>query len=183
MGFPVRPKICVLSQRCGGRGKFSARGRQPGTGSRRVREGAVTPSLHPEVPGIQFVSPGRGLDIRQPMGWTKVCETARSGIWVLKVNARARMLPENLDHLRVRWISRGSYETTWVTPGHDCLCSYQYGHGTAVRPQTNDAIWHGVIGLWGRVAPLLSPLVCQEGGANGSELEPVLRSKFMYPLA
>ena len=76
-----------------------------------------------------------------------VCGTARSGIWVLKGNARARMLPENLDHLRVRWISRGSYETAWVTPGHDCLCSYQYGHGAAVRPQTNDAIWPGVIGL------------------------------------
>ena len=77
--------------------------RQPGTGTRRVREGVVTPSLHPEVPGIQFVSPGRGLDIRQSMGWTKVCETARSGIWVLKGNARTRMLPENLDHLPVRW--------------------------------------------------------------------------------
>ena len=33
------------------------------------------------------------------MGWTKVCETARSGIWVLKGNARARMLLANLDHL------------------------------------------------------------------------------------
>ena len=131
--------------------------RQPGTGTRRVREGVVTPSLHPEVPGIQYVSPGRGLDIRQSMGWTKVCNTARSGIWVLKGNARARMLPENLDHLPVEWISRGTYETAWVTPGHDCLCSYQYGHGAAVRPQTNDAIWRGVIGLWGRVAPLLSP--------------------------
>ena len=42
--------------------------RQRGTGTRRVREGAVTPSLHPEVPGIQFVSPGYGLDIRQSMG-------------------------------------------------------------------------------------------------------------------
>ena len=41
----------------------------------------------------QFVSPGRGLDIRLSMGWTKVCETARSGIWVLQGNARARMLP------------------------------------------------------------------------------------------
>ena len=131
--------------------------RQPGTGTRRVREGVVTPSLHPEVPGIQFVSPGRGLDIRQSMGWTKVCETARSGIWVLKGNARTRMLPENLDHLRVKWIPRGTYETACVTPGHDCLCSYQYGQGAAVRPQTNDAIWRGVIGLWGRVAPLLSP--------------------------
>ena len=50
--------------------------RQPGTGTRQVRGGAVTPSLHPEVPGLQFVSPGYGLDIRQSMGWTKVCGTA-----------------------------------------------------------------------------------------------------------
>ena len=144
--------------------------RQPGTGTRRVREGVVTPSLHPEVPGIQFVSPGRGLDIRQSMGWTKVCSTTRSGIWVLKGNARARMLPENLDHLRVRWISRGTYETAWVTPGHDCLCSYQYGQGAAVRPQTNDAIWHGVIGLWGRVAPLLSPWCGRRDSPTGVNL-------------
>ena len=82
--------------------------RQPGTGTRRVREGAVTPSLHPEVPGIQFVSPGYGLDIRQSMGWTKVCETARSGIWVLKGIARICMFFANLDHLRVEWMKRGS---------------------------------------------------------------------------
>ena len=91
------------------------------------------------------------------MGWTKVCGTTQSGIWVLKGNARTCMFPANLDHLRVRWISRGTYETAWVTPGHDCLCSYQYGHGAAFRPQTNDAIWDGVISLWGRVAPFLSP--------------------------
>ena len=64
--------------------------RQPSTGTRRVREGAVAPSLHPEFPGTQFASPGRGLGIRQSMGWTKVCSTARSGIWVLKGNARAQ---------------------------------------------------------------------------------------------
>ena len=89
--------------------------RQPGTGTRRVREGAVTPSLHPEVPGIQFVSPGRGLDIRQSMGWTKVCGTAQSGIWVLKGNRRTRMLPANLDHLRVEWRKQGTYETRQCT--------------------------------------------------------------------
>ena len=119
--------------RGGGRGKFSAGWRtgagcfprgQPGTGTRRVRECVVTPSLHPEVPGVQFVSPGYGLDIKQSMGWTKVCGTAQSGILVLKGNARTSMFPEYLDHLRVRWISRGTYETARVTPGHDCLCSY-----------------------------------------------------------
>ena len=158
--------------------------RQPGTGTRRVREVAVTPSLHPEVLGIQFVSPGRGLGIRQSMGWTKVCETARSGIWVLKGNARARMLPENLDHLPVRWISRGTYETAWVTPGHDCLCPYQYGRGAAVRPQTNDAIWDGVIGLWGRVAPLLSPWCARGNVPTGVNLNRYYRSKdLIYSLA
>ena len=54
-------------------------------------------------------------------------------------------------------MSRGSYETAWVTPGHDCLCSYKYGRGAAVRRQTNNAIWDGVVGLWCRVAPFLSP--------------------------
>ena len=169
VGFPVRPKICVLSQRWrqgvnvrpagGARGQVagSLPRRQPGTGTRQAWGGAVTPSLHPEVPGIQFVSPGCGLDIRQSMGWTKVCGIAQSGIWVLKGNARTCMFPANLDHLRVGWMKRGTYKTAWVTPGHDCLCSYQYGHGAAVRPQTNNAIWDGVIGLWGRVAPLLSP--------------------------
>ena len=51
------------------------------------------------------------------MGWTKVCGTARSGIWVLKGNASARMLPENLDHLRVRWISRGTLRQPGLRQG------------------------------------------------------------------
>ena len=81
VGFPVRPKIAPCL-RGGGRGKSSAG--QPskgagwsahflGGGTKWSRRGAVTPSLHPEIPGIQFVSPGYGLDIRQSMGWTKVC--------------------------------------------------------------------------------------------------------------
>ena len=72
-------------------------------------QGAATPSPHPEVPGIQFVSPGHGLDIRQSMGWTKMCGTARSGIWVLKENARTCMFPANLDYLRVEWMKRAGY--------------------------------------------------------------------------
>ena len=83
--------------------------------------------------------------------------------WVLDGTDR-----ENLDRLRVGWISGGSYETAWVTPGHDYLCPYQYGRGAAVRPQTNDAIWDGVIGLWCRVVTV----VCKGECANGSEPEP-----------
>ena len=125
----------------------------------QAREGAVTPSIHPEVPGIQFVSPGYGLDIRQSMGWTKVCGTARSGIWVLKSIARTCMFPANLDHLRVGWRKQGSYETAWVTPGHDCLCSYAYGRGAAVRPQTNNAILEWGYWFVGQGRTLLITLV------------------------
>ena len=135
-------------------------GRRPGTGTRQVRGGVVTPSLHPEVPGIQFVSPGRGLGIRQSMFWTKVCETAQSGIWVLTANARTRMLPENLDHLRVGWICWGSYETAWVTPRHDCLCPYasmdveQLSDHKLMTPSGMGFLVCGC-----RVAPLLITLV------------------------
>ena len=155
--------------RGGGRGKFSTAGhsreqvvvqsleRRPGPGSRRSGEGAVAPSTHPEVPDTHFLSPARGVDIRQSMGWTKVCSTARSGIWVLKGDRMGRMLPANLDHLRVEWRKHGSYETAWVTPGHDCLCSCRKGHGAASQTTKYDSIWDAVIGLWCRVAPLLLP--------------------------
>ena len=79
-----------------------------------------------------------------------MCSTARSGIWARKGNARARMLPENIDHLRVGWISRDQTRLPGLRQG-------KYGRGAAVRPQTNDATWDGVIGLWCRVAPFLSP--------------------------
>ena len=151
-GVNFRPAGGVRRQVVG-----SLSGKQPGTGTRTSKGSVVTPSLHPEVPDSLSVSPGPGKRIRQSMGWTKVCGTAQSGIWVLKGNARTCMFPANLDHLRVGWRKQGSYKTAWVTPGHDCLCSYKYGHGAAVRPQTNKAIWDGVISLWGRVAPFLSP--------------------------
>ena len=155
-GVNFRPAGSVRGQVAG-----SLPGRQPGTGTRRVRESAVTHSLHPEVPDTQYVSPGRGLGIRQSMGWTKVCQTAQSGIWG----------------------PRGTYETGWDTPRHDCLCPYEYGHGAVVRPQTNNVIWDGVISLWCRVALLLSPLCARRNMPTECELEPVRWSKIMHLLA
>ena len=89
-------------------------GGQPGTGTRTNKGSVVTPSLHPEVLDSLFVSPGPGKKIRQLMGWTKVCGTTQSGIWVLKGNARTCMFPANLDHLRVGWMKQGSYKTACV---------------------------------------------------------------------
>ena len=67
-------------------------------------------------------------------------------------------------------MKRETYETAWGTPGHDCLFSYAYGHGAAVRPQTDDSDWDGVVGLWGRVAPLLSPWCARRNVPTGVNL-------------
>ena len=112
------------------------------------------------------------------MDCRKVCGSAGLGIWVLKGEPRGRTLPANLDHLSVRWRKWGSCDTAWVTTGHDCLCSYAHGHGAAVGLQTSPSIWDGVIGLWGRVTPLLSPLCAKGEFPSGENLNryPVLGS-------
>ena len=125
-GVNVRPAGGVREQVAG-----SLPRRQPGTGTRQSGK------VRSHLPSTRrfLVSNSCHLDTDwtsgNQLGWTKVCGTARSGIWVLKGNARARMFPNNLDHLRVEWMKRGAYKTAWVTPGHDCLSSYKYGHGTA----------------------------------------------------
>ena len=91
----------VSCLRGGGRGKFSAGWRCTG-GRLQVHFPESNQALAPGRRGV--VTPS--LQIRQSMGWTKVCGTARSGIWVLKGNARTRFLPANLDHLRVGWRKR-----------------------------------------------------------------------------
>ena len=55
------------------------------------------------------------------------------------------------------WTRRSTNSTAWVTPGHVCLCAHNYGHGAAVVPQPGDSVWNGVMGLWSRVATLLTP--------------------------
>ena len=41
---------------------------------------------------------------------------------------------------------------------------------SSCRPQTNDAVWDGVIGLWGRVAPFLSPWCARRNVPTGVNL-------------
>ena len=135
----------------------------------------MTPFIHSEVPDSLFVSPGPGKGIRQAMGWKRVRGTAQSKIWVLKGNARARMLPTNLDLLRVEWRKRGSYESAWLTPGPDCLCSYaNMDMEQQSEHKLNDSSWDGVNSLWSRVAHLLSPWCARGNVPTGVNLEPVL---------
>ena len=107
------------------------------------------------------------------MDWERVCGSAESGIWVLKGDARARVLPANLDRLRVEW---RQHETAWVTPGYDCRVHMRMDVEQQSDPQTKDFIWKGVISLWGT-------LVCKRECANGSESEPVRWFRFIHPLA
>ena len=90
------------------------------------------------------------------MGWTKVCGTTRSGIWVLKGNARTRTLPENLDYLWVGWIFGEHTRPPGLRQGTN-VCVHTSMDVEQQTDQTNDAIWDGVVGLWSRVAPFLSP--------------------------
>ena len=57
----------------------------------------------------------------------------------------------------------------------------KYGRGAAVRPQTNDAIWDGVIGLWGRVAPFLSPWCGKKDVPTGVNLNQQASSRSCIP--
>ena len=89
-GFPDRPKIRTPIPKGTETYLRTAGGvRGPVVGSSPERRtnvvhklGAVTPSVHLGVPKSLAVTPGRGVGLRQQLGWKKVCGTAHSGIWV-----------------------------------------------------------------------------------------------------
>ena len=153
--FPDRIRACA---RTAGLVRGPVVGSKPGRrSSARGKNKAVTPSVHLGVQEYLSVTPGPGEVLRQQLGWKKVLGTANSGIWVLQGEPRGYELPSSLDHLGVVWMEKRTRSTAWVTPTHACLCPYQYGRGAAVGPQSRSSIWDGVMGLWGRVAPLLTP--------------------------
>ena len=123
----------------------------------RSTQRSLTPKVSPErglVSGNRWV--GRRFVV--PQGWGSGCY---------------KVTPELVCYLITfggKGGRRALYETACVTPGHDCLCSYSYGRGVAVRPQTDDAIWDGVLGLWSSVATLLSPWCARGNVPTGVNL-------------
>ena len=113
------------------------------------------------IPCSLVMPPGRHQRAPQSLGWEWVCGTEKSGVWVLKGDARTYNLPRDLDDVGIVWEHRSGYETAWATPGHVCSCSYGYGHGP-VLPQPNPSVFTEVIKLWSRVASLLTPW-CAKG--------------------
>ena len=113
------------------------------------------------IPCSLVMPPGRHQRAPQSLGWARVCGTEKSGVWVLKGDARTYNLPRNLDDVGIVWERRSGYETAWATPGHVCSCSYGYGHGP-VLPQPNPSVFTEAVKLWSRVASLLTPW-CAKG--------------------
>ena len=145
----------------------SGRGPGPGPGAGPGgRSGLVGGSLDRAaafrgIPCSLVMPPGRHQRAPQSLGWARVCGTEKSGVWVLKGDARTYNLPWNLDDVGIVWERRSGYETAWATPGHVCSCSYTYGHGP-VLPQANPSVFTEAVNLWSRVASLLTPW-CAKG--------------------
>ena len=119
-----------------GRGPGPGSGAGPGGRSRSVGGALGCAAAFRGIPCSLVMPPGRHQGAPQSLGWEWVCGTEKSGVWVLKGDARTDNLPRNLDDVGIVWERRSGYETAWATPGHVCSCSYDYGH-EAVLPQAN----------------------------------------------
>ena len=135
----------------------------PGSGGRSGRVGGVSglAAACLEILCSLVMPPGRHQFAPQSLGWVRVCGTEKSGVWVLKGDARTYNLLRDLDDVGVVWEFRSGYETAWATPGHVCSCSYRYGRGP-VLPLANPSVFTEAVNLWSRVASLLTPW-CAEG--------------------
>ena len=100
-------------------------GRDPGPGPSSGpggRSGLVGGSLGRAaafrgIPCSLVMPLGRHQRAPPSLGWMRVCGTEKSGVWVLKGDARTYNLPRNLDDVGVVWERRSGYETAWATPG------------------------------------------------------------------
>ena len=122
-----------------GRGPGPGPGSGPGGRSRLVGGALDRAAAFRGIPCSLVMPPGRHQRAPQSLGWARVCGTEKSGVWVLKGDARTYNLPRNLDDVGVVWEHRSGYETAWATPGHVCSCSSSYGRGP-VLPQANPSV-------------------------------------------
>ena len=92
-------------------------------------------------PFISSVSPGPGREVRKGMGWSLMGKTARSGVWLFR-GALWGSSAFFAFAAFANWVQKGSFLTAWaVTPLSSCSCSYLYGRGTAVGPQSGKRCW------------------------------------------
>ena len=106
-----------------------------------------------------------------------------SEVWVLREAIKGDTLLRALSDL-LTWSRKTSYYPSWlVSPAQSFTCSYSYGRGPAIRPQTGDKGSSIVDRLWRTIARLMRPW-CNEGRrAVGCECEPLRRFTVPSPMA
>ena len=113
-------------------------------------------------PFFSSVSPGPGREVRNGMGWSLMEKTARSEVWLFRGALSGNSAFFALAAF-ASWVKKGSFLTAWaVLPLSSCSCSYLYGRGTAVGPQSGERCWPLLARLWRAIAPLMKPW-CAEG--------------------
>ena len=113
-------------------------------------------------PFFSSVSPGPGGEVRNGMCWSLLEKTARSGVWLFRGALRGNSAFFAFVAF-AGWVRKGSFLTAWaVPPLSSCSCSYLYGRGTAIGPQTGKRCWPLLDRLWRAIAPLMKPW-CAEG--------------------
>ena len=113
-------------------------------------------------PFFSSVSPGPGREVRNGMGWSLSEKTARSGVWLFRGALRGTSAFFAFSAF-AGWVRKGSFLTAWAVPPLSlCSCSYLYGRGTAIGPQTGKRCWPLLDRLWRAIAPLMKPW-CAEG--------------------
>ena len=136
-------------------------------GPKIFREMEIVPGCavrvaRPSCPDYSPEPPGPGRIIRNMLGWSRLEETERSGVWVFRGALQGENLFSLLDAAG-DWERKGSYHTAWAVPcSSSRSCSYAYGLGPAIGPHTGERCWPLLARVWRAVAPLMQPW-CAEG--------------------
>ena len=127
-----------------------------------IKKGCVVTVSHLPTPAFTSSAPCCGSTVRSWLGWTLMGKTDRSGFWLFRGALRGGDVFSSLL-ASCDWVKKGSYHTAWsVLPLSACSCSYAYGQGPAIGPQTGERCWSLLTGWWRAVAPLMKPW-CAEG--------------------
>ena len=116
----------------------------------------------PSCPDYSPEPPGTGRVIRNMLGWSKLEETERSGVWVFRGALQGKNLFSSLDaagdwEKKDRTTQRGR---PLVVPR--VLVRTRTGNSPAIGPHTGEWCWPLLAGVWRAVAPLMKPW-CAEG--------------------
>ena len=105
-------------------------------------KGCVVTASRLPTPDFTTSAPGCGSIVRSWLGWTLLGKTDRSGLWLFRGALRGGDVFSSLL-ASCDWVKKGivPHSVVKVPPLSACSCSYAYGQGTAIRPQTGERCW------------------------------------------